>query len=307
MIRRRGDEPVNKFASIVACIVMLAALALENFAQTPGTETVRPMLWQAGMPRSDVGEVNVFRRFPRDLRAKVTEFYEQVLAIKPLPSTAAGGNAMIRYPIGASEVKLFPVAMANENRARPVRDVIGIRLLTFFFPDEAALTARFKKYGYPAPEFRSRGGGAGKAALVQDADGQWVELVVLPGAPPATYDRFEIGLTVADVEQSRAFYRDFIGMEEAKPVRDELLGTMKYTYRYGTTTINVWSFAKDLPKDTNTAGLQYIVWNVEGVDKVAKARSAKIDRPLSAPGSPRTVWLFDPDGITNYFAQFAGN
>jgi multidrug efflux pump subunit AcrA (membrane-fusion protein) len=28
--------------------------------------------------------------------------------------------------------------------------------------------------------------------------------------------------------------------------------------------------------------------------EVLLARSAKIDRPLSAPGSPRTVWLFDP-------------
>jgi catechol-2,3-dioxygenase len=298
---------VKKSVLILACVLIHAASVIETSAQTTNAETVRPLLWQTGMTRSEVGEVNVFRRFPRDLRDKVTEFYEQVLAIKPLPSTAAGGNAMIRYPIGASEVKLFPVAMANEHRARPVRDVIGIRLLTFFFPDEAALAARFKKYGYPAPEFRSRGAGAGKAALAQDPDGQWVELVVIPGAPPVMYDRFEVGLTVADVEQSRAFYRDFMGMEEAKPVQDALLGTTKHTYRHGTTTINVWSFGKDLPKDTNTAGLQYIVWNVEGVDKVAKARNARIDRPLSAPGSPRTVWLFDPDGITNYFAQFAEN
>ena len=61
------------------------------------------------------------------------------------------------------------------------------------------------------------------------------------------------------------------------------------------------------PYDTDTAGIQYITWDVEGVDKVAKARGAKIDRPLSAPGSPRTVWLVDPDGVSNYFAQFAEN
>jgi hypothetical protein len=48
-------------------------------------------------------------------------------------------------------------------------------------------------------------------------------------------------------------------------------------------TLSIWSFGKDLPKDTNTAGLQYITWDVEGVDKIAKARNAKIDRPLSAP------------------------
>jgi catechol 2,3-dioxygenase-like lactoylglutathione lyase family enzyme len=292
---------------LLLCVMTLAVSVGETAAQATKAETVRPMLWQQGMSRSDVGEVNVFRRFPRDLRAKMTEFYEQVLEIKALPSTAAGGNAMIRYPLGSSEVKLFPVAMGNENRTRPVREVIGIRLLTFFFPDEAALSARFKKYGYPAPEFRPVGGGNAKAALVQDPDGQWNELVVIPGAPQSTYERFEIGLTVADLEESRAFYRDFMGMEEAKPVQHAQLGTMKYTYRHGATTINLWAFGKDLPKDTNTAGIQYIVWDVEGVDRVAKARNAKIDRPLSAPGSPRTVWLFDPDGITNYFAQFKEN
>jgi hypothetical protein len=98
-----------------------------------------------------------------------------------------------------------------------------------------------------------------------------------------------------------------MGMEELKPVEHPVLGTMKYTYRHGATTINLWSFGKDLPKDTNTAGIQYIVWNVEGVDRIAKARNAKIDRPLSTTGNPRTVWLFDPDGITNYFAQFSEN
>lgn len=298
---------MKKYRWLFVGFLAVAASVCQTAAQTPKTETVRPMLWQPGMTRSDVGEVNVFRRFPRDLRPKLTEFYEQVLEIKALPSTAAGGNAMVRYPIGGSEVKLFPVAMANEHRTKPVREVIGIRLLTFFFPDEAALIARFKKYNYAPPAFQPAGEGQAKAALVQDPDGQWVELVVVPGAARSTYERFEIGLTVADLEQSRAFYRDFMGMDEAKPVNHPLLGTMKYSFRHGTTTINLWSFGKDLPKDTNTAGIQYIVWNVEGVDRVAKARNATIDRPLSAPGSPRTVWLFDPDGITNYFAQFSEN
>ena len=288
-------------------ITMLARGAGESAAQTPKPETVRPLLWQQGMTRSDVGEINVFRRFPRDLRAKVTEFYEQVLAIKPLPSTAAGGNAMIRYPVGGSEVKLFPVAMGDERRSRPVRDVIGIRLLTFFFPDEAAVKARFQKFGYAPPEFRPGSEVSSKVAHAQDPDGQWVELVILPGAPQSAYERFEIGITVSDLEQSRVFYRDFMGMEELKPVAHPVLGTMKYTYRHGATTINLWSFGKDLPKDTNTAGIQYIVWNVESVDRIAKARNAKVDRPLSTTGNPRTVWLFDPDGITNYFAQFSEN
>jgi hypothetical protein len=28
---------------------------------------------------------------------------------------------------------------------------------------------------------------------------------------------------------------------------------------------------------------------------------------LSAPGQMRTLWLSDPDGVSNYFAEFGGN
>ena len=288
--------------------VLISAVPVDSSAQTKNTESVRPLLWQSGMTRSEVGEVNVFRRFSSDRRAKMIEFYSEVLGLKPLSAAALGGNAMIRYPVGNSEVKLFPVAQGNENKSGAVQKVIGIKLLTFFFPDLPGLTARFKEHGYPAPEFHRRAGdGSTSTALAQDPDGQWVELVVIPGAAQAALNRFEIGITVSDVEQSRAFYRDFMGLEELKPVRNELLETTKYSYRHGDVTINLWAFANDLPRDTNTAGIQYIVWNVEAVDKVAKAKGAKIDRPLSAPGSPRTVWLVDPDGITNYFAQFAEN
>jgi catechol 2,3-dioxygenase-like lactoylglutathione lyase family enzyme len=134
-----------------------------------------------------------------------------------------------------------------------------------------------------------------------------VELVVVPGAGAETLARFEIGLTVADLAASRAFYGDFMGLIEQPAVRDELLGTVKHTFKHGTTTINLWSFGAELPKDVQTAGMQYIVWNVASVDELARARGARIDQPLSAPGQMRTVWLFDPDGVSNYFAQFAGN
>jgi len=287
--------------------VVIIIIAIGSVAQTENTDTIRPLLWQQGMTRSEVGEVNVFRRFASERRAKMVEFYNEVLGLKPLSASALGGNTMIRYPLGHSEVKLFPVAQGSEYKALPAQKVIGIRLLTFFYADEVMLAARFKEHGYPPPKFQSRNSASGKAALAQDPDGQWVELVVIPGAPQETLDRFEIGITVSDLEQSRTFYRDLMGLEEMKPVRDELLATMKYPYRHGDMTINLWTFGSDLPRDTNTAGIQYITWNVEGVDKIAKTRGAKIDRPLSAAGSPRTVWLVDPDGITNYFAQFAEN
>lgn len=287
--------------------VVLAAAALGAAAQTAAPETVRPMLWQAGMKRSDVGEVNVFRRFSSERAAEMRAFYGEVLGLAALPSTAAGGNAMIRYPIGSSEVKLFPSPPSAPNTAT-VRSAIGVRLVTFFFTDQQALAQRFARHGLEPPDFlaTNRPGATG-AGLTQDPDGEWVELVIVPNATPEQLARFEIGLTVADLDASRAFYRDLLGLDEHAPTQDELLGTTRYTYTHGTTTINLWSFGAGLPKDTEDAGMQYIVWNVAGVDAVAQARKAKIDRPLSAPGPMRTIWLDDPDGVSNYFAEAASN
>ena len=95
----------------------------------------------------------------------------------------------------------------------------------------------------------------------------------------------EVGLTVTDLEKSRAFYRDFVGLEELPVVKDALLGVMKYPFRLGETTVNVWSFGPTPRANTRTAGIQYVISDVEAVDVKAKAQAVKIDTPLgiSAP------------------------
>jgi predicted enzyme related to lactoylglutathione lyase len=184
-----------------------------------------------------------------------------------------------------------------------VRDVTGLRVFTFFYPDEGAVSARFTAKGYPAPVFVPRKAG-GRVAMVQDPEKQWVELVALPGAPADTYSRIELGITASDLEKSRAFYRSFVGLEELPPVDDAVLGTTKYPFRHGTTTINVWSFGPGRPANTSSAGIQYVISNVEAVDAKAKSQQVTIDRPLGMFGQGlRTIWLADPDGVTNYFAQ----
>lgn len=306
MRARRGWCGPGGFAKlfVATAAVLTAAVAA---AQTPSAHTVRPMLWQTGMPRSEIGEVNVFRRFSSERTEAMRHFYGEILGLPVLPATALGGNQMIRYPLGLSEVKLFPVAPTPANTAT-IRAATGMRLLTFFFDDQAALTQRFAKAGLEPPDFRPTSHvGAAAAGLTQDPDGEWVELVIVPNATADQLARFEIGLTVADLEKSRAFYRDFMGLDEHAPVHDDLLGTQRYRYTHGTTTINLWSFGQGLPADSQTGGMQYIVWNVAAVNDVAVQRGAPIDRPLSDPGQMRTVWLTDPNGVSNYFAEFAGN
>jgi hypothetical protein len=51
-------------------------------------------------------------------------------------------------------------------------------------------------------------------------------------------------------------------------------------------------------------GIQYVVRAVEAVDVLARKHAVPVETPLgnTTPGL-RTVWLFDPDQVTNYFAE----
>jgi predicted enzyme related to lactoylglutathione lyase len=138
--------------------------------------------------------------------------------------------------------------------------------------------------------------------MTTDPDGQWVELVV---DPKSESSRFEVGATVSDVERSRLFYREFVGLEEL-PATDGAFGK---TYRFklgnrSANVLNLWTAHSGAAANTYTAGIQYVINDVDSVDARAKAAGVKITQPLGIFGQGlKTVWLADPDGITNYFAQ----
>ena len=280
------------------CVAMLLVARGALAAPSATTPSVRPLISQ--------GSMNVYRRFLPEHRAKMIDFYARVLSLRPLqPIDLGGGAQMILFGIGSGQIKLAAgLKEGRQYHLGGVNEGTGIRLITFFFPDEAAVVARFQALGYPAPAFTDNGDGA-RAALVQDPGGFTLQLVIAPNAPAEAYARVEVGINVSDLEKSRAFYRDFVGLDELPPVRDALLGVTKYPYRHGETTLNLWSAGRSLPADTGSAGVQYVVSDVDLVDARAKARNVAVEQALGdLPGfSLRTVWLNDPDGVTNYFAQ----
>jgi predicted enzyme related to lactoylglutathione lyase len=279
-------------ALIRACV--LVAVAVPAAAQSGSAVSLASLSTQPSM--------NVFRRFAVE-PAKMVSFYGEVLGLTSLPSIKLAGGEMIQFGVGTTQVKLQFTAAAGEYKTGPVKEVTGLRVFTFFYPDEAAVTARFVQHGYPAPSF-SPGRGGRRMAMVPDPANQWVELVIVPGASQETYDSIELGMTVSDLERSRAFYREFVGLDELPPVDDPVLGVKRYPYRHGTTTVTLWSVGHGLPANTRSAGIQYVVSDVEAVDVKAKAQNVKIDTPLgNFSAGLRTIWLSDPDGITNYFAQ----
>lgn len=277
--------------------VVASSIAAAQTSSSDANATTASVLWQPSM--------NVFRRFEVPAE-RMYQFYGGVLGFKQLSTLNVGnGGGVARFQAGAQELKLTRRVVDRSYVGGGVRAATGLRLLTFFFADEAELEARFAQHGLPVPEFKDYRGESRRAALVQDPDGQDVELVIVPGASAEQLGRIEIGLTVADLDRSRAFYRQFVGLEELAPVDDERFGARKYSYRHGATTISLRSFGKDLPADTGSGGIQYVVSDVEQVDALAQERGVTIDQPLQGLGGfdLRTIWLDDPDGVTNYFAE----
>lgn len=282
-------------ASLLMAPGMLAA---QPAAAEPATVSAQPQFVQDSM--------NVFRRFAPEHTAKMVEFYGKVLGLQPLrPITLSPNQQVILFRVGSGQIKLA-AGLQKTRKYHPggMNDATGIRLYTLFFPDEAALAVRFKAAGYPAPRFKAIGEGK-RAALVKDPGDFTLELVIVPNASPDTYGKIEIGINVTDLDRSAAFYRDFAGLDALPPVKDAFLGVTKHPYRHGTTTINLWSTGKPLPADTGSAGIQYVIRNIDAVDANAKARNVTVETPLGGvPGfNVRTVWLNDPDGATNYFYQ----
>jgi hypothetical protein len=85
-----------------------------------------------------------------------------------------------------------------------------------------------------------------------------------------------------------------------------MLGVTRYPFRHGETTVSLWSAGEDLPADTGSAGIQYVIGNIQAVNAAAKQRGVTVQTPLGGiRGFPGllTVWLEDPDGATDYFYQ----
>ncbi|HEY7673165.1 MAG TPA: VOC family protein [Gammaproteobacteria bacterium] len=285
----------GRIAAFASAIAVAAALQAAAYG-ADDSASVGAVLWQPSM--------NVFRRFAV-AREQMFEFYGEVLGFEQLDTlNVGGGNGVARFRAGASELKLTARVANRQYVPGGVRDATGVRLLTFFFPDEAALAQRFIAHGRAAPEFITRAGGR-RSALVVDPDGQAVELVIVRDGGAS--DEVEVGLTVSDIESSRAFYREFVGLEELAPAHDPVFDTTKYSYRHGSTIVSLRSFGSELPADTGSGGIQYVVSNVDVVDTLARAKKIAVDQPLSTLGGfqLRTIWLDDPDGITNYFAETA--
>ena len=255
--------------------------------------------------------MNVFRRFDRAITADMVEFYTEALALRSLsPIQLSTTQQMILTGVGSGQIKLAAGQQGNQNydlTGGPTGGT-GIRFFVLTYPNAAAVQARFTAAGLPAPVFADAGGGK-QVAMVDDPGGFSVQVVIDPAAQDNSNDGVGVGIGVSDLAASRTFYREFVGLDELPAEQDPVLGITRYPYRHAETTLYLYDVGTGKPANTGSAGIQYVVSDAPMVEARRATRNIRVQTPLNRMRGFEliTVWLFDPDGVTNYFAQVGPN
>lgn len=284
--------------------------AASDLAYKPG-ELTEEQLAESTRDLFRQDSMNVFRRFPREKTAEMVKFYTEALALRSLnPIQLTSTQQMILTGVGSGQIKLSAGQQGNRkyNLEGGVKGGTGIRYFALTYPDKQTVTDRFTKAGFPAPAFADQGDGT-QAALVTDPGGFPIQIVIRPGAKDGSNDGVGVGISAADLEESRKFYREFVGLDELPSVHDNLLGITKYPYRHKETTLYLYQAPEGVPQDNGSAGIQYVVSDAPLANAKAQARGIAVETPLNklAGFDLITVWLNDPDGVTNYYAQVGPN
>lgn len=252
--------------------------------------------------------MNVFRRFPRERTAEMVKFYTEALALRSLnPIQLTSTQQMILTGVGSGQIKLSAGTQGNRkyDLEGGYAGGTGIRFFLLTYPDYRVVQQRFAAAGFPEPEFVARGDGT-RQAIVTDPGGFQIVIVTRPGVKDHSDDGVGVGINTSDLEASRAFYREFVGLDELEPAAAPVMGTTLYPYRHKETTLLLYQMGDNRHPDNGSAGIQYVVRDTPMVDAKAKHRGGiAVETPLNklAGFDLVTVWLNDPDGVTNYFAQ----
>ncbi|MCL6252001.1 hypothetical protein M3P36_13220 [Altererythrobacter sp. KTW20L] len=316
----------SRFA--VAALLLASAAAVQTSAQTTATTPEGAVIQVADDLRYAPGSLspeqlsasnadifvqpsmNVFRRFPRAATEQMVNFYINALGLRSLnPIQLTDTQQMILTGVGSGQIKLSagqPAGRTYALEGGPTGGT-GLRMFTLTYPDMDSVRTRFAEAGFPVPQFRDLGDGT-QGAMAVDPGGFPVQIIVRPGAQDNSNDGVGVGIGVSNLDESRAYYREFVGLTELPPVGDAMLGVTKYPYRHGETTIYLYQVAAGVPADNGSSGIQYVVSDAALADARAASRNIGVQTPLNrlAGFGLVTVWLADPDGVTNYFAQVGG-
>ena len=130
--------------------------------------------------------------------------------------------------------------------------------------------------------------------LLDDADGS-----AMGGAAPAT-DIGHVHLQVSDLERTRAFYVDVLGLDLMAefPGQAGFFASGGYHHHLGA---NTWHSRHGTAAPKNHAGLERIVFNV-APEELDKARRRLTEQGHVVAGTDTELVVSDPDGIELSFA-----
>jgi catechol 2,3-dioxygenase-like lactoylglutathione lyase family enzyme len=254
--------------------------------------------------------MNVFRRYDPSLTPQMVKFYVEALALRSLnPIQLTATQQMILTGVGSGQIKLSAGQQGTRkyDLSGGYRAGTGIRFFVLTYPDAAVVRQRFVAAGFAAPGFVAGEGGVAHA-FVKDPGGFEIVLTIRPGAKDHSDDGVGVGIGVSDLAKSRAFYREFVGLDELPPIDAKALRAKVFPYRHKETTLLLYE-PEGATADNGSAGIQYVVSDAALVDAKAKSRAIAVEQPLNKLQGfdLTTVWLNDPDGVTNYFAQVGPN
>jgi lactoylglutathione lyase len=250
---------------------------------------------------------------------KAVAFYGDVLGLEPMPPIPFGDQTaevffptavvMQRFKVGTHEIKLIPGTSSTKLYEGGVDKGIGLRMVNYPIADIDAFKARLEEHGYPEPEINAMEGSPYRFGLMEDPDGNTVEFYYYEeGGPPNWEETIHIALTVSDVEASRKFYGEVLGLTALPAVAMPGDGRDVHLFMCGPTIIKFWRYDGDLP---NRAGrhldqfgyryIQYATKDIRGAHDWVKNQGATVELPPTAVGSMPAEIMFvaDPDGIIN--------
>ncbi len=252
--------------------------------------------------------------------AAAQKFYADVLGLAPMSpihfaaastgELASDGMTMERFRVGADEIKLLPGVAMTKKHPGGGANGIGLRMVNFPMADIEAFKKRLANHGYPEPEIHKLPNSNYRFGLLEDPDGNQVEFFTYDGdGPKGWQESLHLALTVADIEATRTFYGEVLGLPELPPMPLPLDASRKvYFFQCGPTLIKFWSFGPDLPnragRHMDEYGYRYIQYFVRDIDKAhefVKSRGAKIDMPPTPIGGlpVKIMFVADPDNIIN--------
>lgn len=244
-----------------------------------------------------------------------TAFYKDLLGFEELGSASMGAvGKLTRLRVGNHVLKLYDFARAPERVEGGTDKANGMRLLAFILDDLDSVLSRFDAAGHPYTRLALPESSTFHVAFTSDADGNALELVGLKSAPGERLTtRMQVGLTVADVQRSRGFYGELLGLKEEPPMKlpasMNTVGNVRYGFVLGATTIKFWSKG-ELPTKSGAparyTGIRLITAHVEDTDAMHEQlvrRGVEITvPPHDFEGLARVMFIKDPDGN---FIEFA--